>query len=338
MPFGSDPTGQYPNSQGSAGQGNASASVPAGASADQQIGVVTIDTVLAYQGAEAAGTGVVLSSDGEILTNNHVIEGSTSITVTIVTTGASYSATVVGADVVDDIAVLQLSGASDLTPANFDDGTRILPLVTLSPELATPAVSAESFCCCGNRDGAEPDHHHPVGARCHRRDPTGSSRPTPTSSRATRADRCSTRRTRWSASTPPPKKAATPGRLRHPDRVRADIAQQIQNGQSSTTIVIGYPAFLGVQVSSTAPGYRSSRVGVTGAPISGVLEGTPAADAGLRGGDTITAIDGDTITSGTDLSTALAGHTPGENITITWTGSSGGSDSATVTLAAGPAV
>ena len=58
----------------------------------------------------------------------------------------------------------------------------------------------------------------------------------------------------------------------------------------------------------------------------------------MRGGDTITAIDGDTITSGTDLSTALAGHTPGENITITWTGSSGGSDSATVTLAAGPAV
>ena len=69
--------------------------------------------------AEAAGTGMVLTSGGEILTNNHVIEGSTSISVTVVTTGQTYPATVVGTDATDDIAVLQLSGASDLTVANF---------------------------------------------------------------------------------------------------------------------------------------------------------------------------------------------------------------------------
>ena len=339
VPFGSDPTGQYPNSQGSTGQGNASASVPAGASADQQIGVVTIDTVLAYQGAEAAGTGVVLSSDGEILTNNHVIEGSTSITVTIVTTGASYSATVVGADVVDDIAVLQLSGASDLTPANFDDdqdlavGDAVTGVGNAGGLGGIPSAAAGTVTALNQTITTQSE----LGA-------TGE---TLTGLIQTDADIQSgdsggplfdAENEVVGIDTAAQEGGYTTAGFAIPIESALSIAQQIQNGQSSTTIVIGYPAFLGVQVSSTAPGYRSSRVSVTGAPISGVLEGTPAADAGLRGGDTITAIDGDTITSGTDLSTALAGHTPGENITITWTGSSGGSDSATVTLVAGPAV
>ena len=51
-----------------------------------------------YGQAEAAGTGVVLTSNGEILTNNHVVDGATKITVTVVSTGQSYPATVVGTD------------------------------------------------------------------------------------------------------------------------------------------------------------------------------------------------------------------------------------------------
>ena len=52
------------------------------ATAAQQVGIVEIDTVLKYQDAQAAGTGMVLTSDGEILTNNHVVDGATSIAVT----------------------------------------------------------------------------------------------------------------------------------------------------------------------------------------------------------------------------------------------------------------
>ena len=81
--------------------------------------MVDIDTVLSYQGAAAAGTGLVLTADGEILTNNHVIEGATSITVTIVSSGQTYQASVIGTDTQDDIAVLQLGNASGLTTANF---------------------------------------------------------------------------------------------------------------------------------------------------------------------------------------------------------------------------
>src|SRR5262245_52878442 len=71
-------------------------------------GVVLIDTNLAYQGAQAAGTGMVLTSSGEVLTNNHVIKGATELKVEIPSTGRSYNAEVVGYDVSDDVAVLQL--------------------------------------------------------------------------------------------------------------------------------------------------------------------------------------------------------------------------------------
>ena len=333
-PFGSNEDGQ-----GSTGQKDSSGSVPAGASADQQIGVVTIDTVLAYQGAEAAGTGVVLTADGEILTNNHVIEGSTSITVTIVTTGASYSASVVGADVVDDIAVLQLDGASDLTTANFDDdhdlavGDAVTGVGNAGGVGGIPSAAVGTVTALNQTITTQSE----LGAAGETLDGLIQT-DADIQSGDSGAPLFDAENEVVGIDTAAQQGGYTTAGFAIPIESALSIAQQIQNGQSSTTILIGYPAFLGVQVSSTTPGYRSSRVGVAGAPISGVFEGTPAAEAGLRSGDTITAIDGITIASGADLSTVLAGHAPGENITITWTGSSGGSDSATVTLAAGPAV
>ena len=77
-------------------------------------GVVVINTNLAYQGAQAAGTGMVLDSSGEILTNNHVIRGATTIKIVVPGTGRSYPAKVIGYDATGDVAVLQASGASNL--------------------------------------------------------------------------------------------------------------------------------------------------------------------------------------------------------------------------------
>src|SRR5438445_12568424 len=77
-------------------------------------GVVVIDTNLAYQGGAAAGTGMVLTASGEVLTNNHVISGATTIKVVVPKTGHSYRARVVGYDRTADVAVLQLQGASNL--------------------------------------------------------------------------------------------------------------------------------------------------------------------------------------------------------------------------------
>ena len=84
-----------------------------------------IVSVLAYQRAESAGTGMILTSNGEILTNNHVVNGATSITVTVASTGKSYRADVVGTDPTDDVAVIQLRNASGLTTAKVGDSSGV---------------------------------------------------------------------------------------------------------------------------------------------------------------------------------------------------------------------
>src|SRR3954462_2143488 len=67
-------------------------------------GVVVVLTSLVYEGGAAAGTGMVLTSSGRVLTNNHVIAGGTSVRVSVPKTGHTYSAHVVGHDVPDDAA------------------------------------------------------------------------------------------------------------------------------------------------------------------------------------------------------------------------------------------
>jgi S1-C subfamily serine protease len=94
-------------------------------------GLVDINTSLGYQGTHAAGTGIVLTSSGEVLTNNHVIRGATRITATDLGNGRTYTARVVGYSVPNDVAVLQLQGASGLSRS-----------ATPSRRSATPAAAA----------------------------------------------------------------------------------------------------------------------------------------------------------------------------------------------------
>src|SRR3954463_10885033 len=77
-------------------------------------GVVIINTNLRLEDTWAAGTGMVLTSSGRILTNNHVIAGATTIRVAVPSTGHRYAARVVGYDIADDVAVLQLRRATNL--------------------------------------------------------------------------------------------------------------------------------------------------------------------------------------------------------------------------------
>jgi S1-C subfamily serine protease len=77
-------------------------------------GLVIINTTLQYTSEEAAGTGMVISSGGLLLTNNHVIENATKISATVVSTGKTYAVKVVGYDVTGDVALLQMQSASGL--------------------------------------------------------------------------------------------------------------------------------------------------------------------------------------------------------------------------------
>ncbi|WP_020660251.1 S1C family serine protease [Amycolatopsis benzoatilytica] len=88
-------------------------------------GLVNVNTELGYQGAAAAGTGIVLTSDGEVLTNNHVVEGATRIKVTDIGNGQSYTASVIGYDRSHDVAVLKLANASGLTTDSLGDSSSV---------------------------------------------------------------------------------------------------------------------------------------------------------------------------------------------------------------------
>ena len=88
-------------------------------------GLVDVTSTLGLEGATAMGTGIVLTSNGEILTNNHVVNGATSVSVRDIGNNKTYKATVVGYDESHDVAVLQLSGASGLTTATTGNSSTV---------------------------------------------------------------------------------------------------------------------------------------------------------------------------------------------------------------------
>jgi S1-C subfamily serine protease len=120
------------------------------------------------------------------------------------------------------------------------------------------------------------------------------------------------------------------------------IVTQIQNHTSSATVHIGATAFLGVELESTGSqgnfGFGGqSGSSSSGATVTGVLSGSPAAQAGLTAGDTIVSVDGQTVDSPTTLSALLGQPHPGDHVQIGWTDASGGQHTSTVQLATGPA-
>ena len=113
-----------------------------------------------YDGGVAAGTGMVLTSDGEVVTNHHVVAGATSVKVKVMSTGTTYTAKVVGTDSKDDVAVLQLVGASGLSTVTPDtDGIGVGDAVTAVGD-ANGTVGYLSA-ATGSVVADEPDDHHP---------------------------------------------------------------------------------------------------------------------------------------------------------------------------------
>ncbi|MEO7262771.1 MAG: trypsin-like peptidase domain-containing protein [Jatrophihabitantaceae bacterium] len=333
---GSDGNGSAGTGSGDTGTGSSGVRTTGPATAAQQVGVVNITTTVNYGQGKAAGTGIVLSPDGEVLTNNHVIEGSTAITVTVVSTGKSYTATVVGTDPSNDVSVLQLKGASGLATAKLGDSAKVEvgDAVTAvgnaggtggTPTAATGAVTAlNQSITASDSDGSNTERLTgmiQVAADIEAGDSGGPLYDNATGSVIGIDTAASSANARLGA-------GATTG-FAIPIAKALGIADQIESGQESSTVHIGYPAFLGVQLSPTGQ--------VSGAPIAGVISGSAAAQAGLQEGDTITAVDGTAITSASGLSSVLGNHEPGDQVRVSYTDSAGQSHSVSVTLGAGPA-
>jgi S1-C subfamily serine protease len=324
---GSAPDGVFPGGGGGNTGGGTSTSASVATEA-QKAGIVTVVSVLKYQNAESAGTGMILSSDGEILTNNHVVDGATSITVTVASTGTSYRADVVGTDPSDDVAVLQLRNASGLSTAKVGDssdvavgdaivgvgnagGTGTLRASTGSVTALDQSITAS--------DGSGQDSERLTGliqidAAIISGDSGG---PLYDS-----AGEIVGMNTAASSS------RATSTAYAIPIDSALTLADKIESGVETSTIHIGLPAFIGVGVADTEGG---------GAAITSVLQGGPAADAGITAGSTITAVDGKSVGSAAGLKTVLSRLAPGTSTAVTWTAPNGSSHTAKVTLVAGPA-
>ncbi|MDQ1546465.1 MAG: hypothetical protein QOH69_1369 [Actinomycetota bacterium] len=318
--------GQSIGQQATAGEAPATASTAA-----QQVGVVTIDTVLAYDTSErAAGTGMILTSNGYILTNNHVVEGSTSITVTVESTGQKYTATVVGTDKTADVAVLKLTGASDLHSVTFASAEKVVAgqavysvgnaegtgrLVT-----AVGTVGAVNQSLTIGSDSADTAEHL-SGLIQLNSDVVSGDSGGPLFDKSGKVIGMVTAASSGSA--------VVTGYAINIAQV-LKIADAIEAGSTSTDIVLGYPAFAGINIASTPNA-------TAGVPVASTFPGMPAATAGITTGDTITSVNGIAMSSATQLSAAIQAHKVGDTVTITWVTAAGVAQSAAVTLIAGPA-
>ncbi len=335
-PFSGGSGNGFGGSTGS-GSGSGSASTATQATATQSVGVVDVNTVLDYGTGKAAGTGMVLTSDGEILTNNHVVDGSTSISVVVISTGKTYTATVVGTDPTDDVAVLKLQNASGLATAKIGDSSsvKVADKVTAvgnaggtggTPSAAAGSVTAlDQSITASDSDGSNSENLTgmiQVDADIQAGDSGG-----PLYDSAGEIIGIDTAASSSQSS-------ATVG-FAIPINKALTIAKQISSGTESSTIHQGYPAFLGVQLSAAGAGTTGGTT--AGVPVAGVVSGSAAQKAGIAQGDTITSVDGTSVTSATALSALLEKKNPGDSVSVSWTDSSGQSHTATVTLGSGPA-
>jgi len=330
------PSAQFIPTDPSTGNGASSGTVPADAAAvaaKVRPGVVDINTELAFQHASAAGTGMVLTAAGQVLTNNHVVEGATSITATVVDTGKTYTATVVGTDSTDDIAVLQLTNASGLKTVTLGDSSAVRvgdDVVSLGnaggvggkPSVKTGTIEAiGQDVAIGNIGGRGYQQLQNLIMTTVPLQSGDSGGPLVDSDgKVIGIDTAATVDNRFRSG---------PARgFSIPIADAMAVVHQIESGVATDTVHIGPSAFLGVTLVS-----GNGR----GVVVAGVASGSPAESAGLEQGDTITSAGGQAVDSADALSSVIQAHHPGDKVGLQWTDRSGDDHSTTVKLTAGPA-
>jgi S1-C subfamily serine protease len=336
-------------------------------------GLVLINTALQYNGEAAAGTGMVINADGLVLTNNHVIRGSTRITATVVATGKTYQAQVVGYDVTGDIALIQLQHAS---------GLATVPIGNSSSARAGDAVVA-----LGNAEGqgkitAAAGHVTALNATITASDEAGSINAEtlhgmiqtnadikPGDSGGPLASSAGVIGMDTAGNAPGDMQGPAAG-FAIPINTALSVARQIAAGHASSVITIGYPPFIGVFIGSgsssdpqaqaqqqgrgggafggagSAPACYNSNTDLlvpssiapvgSGTLIEGTICGSPAAAAGMTGGAVITAVNGQAVGSPDDFAGVITRFHPGDTVSVTWVSPSGQRTTSSLHLTAGP--
>ena len=315
-------------------------------------GLVDITTNTSYQGASGAGTGMVISANGLVLTNNHVIEGATSITARDVATNTVYKASVVGYDASADVAILQLKNASGLTTVPLGNSTSI--------------TTGQQVVGVGNAGGVGGTPSFAVGAVVALNQPLSAADPANPSQREQLTGMIETSANVLPGDSGGPlvnskgkvigintagSSSGFYGYDRHgstsaqsyaiPINTALAIAQSIEAGTSSSTVHVGTTAYLGIEVvpnGVATPGEFGSGAPstATGIVIEGLVAGSPAASSALKVGDTITSIDGKSVSTVAALSQYETTLKVGDRVTIGYANSNGVAATVNLRLAAGP--
>jgi S1-C subfamily serine protease len=321
------------NTSGGGGSGSGGALSAAQIAAAIDPAVVDIVNTVTNQQGTAEGTGVILSSSGEVLTNNHVIEGETSLSVQIDGQGPTYSATVVGYDPVDDVAVIQIQNPpSHLTPAPFGDSSSLSvgdPVVALGNALGrggTPAVASGTVTALDQsitaQDGQLSENLSGLIETDADIVPGDSGGPlVDTSGKVVGMDTAGSDSGRQQG-------VAVQG-YAIPTNAARQIAGQIVAGQGGGSIIIGsHGPLMGVDVENAPAG--------DGAMVVDIVPNSPAQSAGIKAGDVINSLNGTTVTSQSDLTQALFDLKAGDTVQVGLVTSSGQQESVSLTLGTGP--
>ena len=300
--------------------------------------IVDINTTLGN--GQAAGTGMLISPTGEILTNNHVVTGSTTIRVDVEGRSDAYSAHVVAVNVSKDIAVIQIDQAvSGLPTVTFADSSSLkvgdtvitlgnalgqggAPHVTQgqvtdldqtitasegggSSETLTGMIQSDAVIYEGDSGGALVNTSGQVVGMI-----------TAGEARGFRS-------------------SASDVGYAIPSNTAIAVVNQIRGNEQASDLTYGQVGYLGVAV-QTLDQFGASQLGLnvsSGALVTAnPAQGTPAAAAGITRGSVITKLGDSAVTSSDTLGTAVRSHKPGDSVSITWV-SPTGTHSANVTLA-----
>ena len=294
-------------------------------------GLVDLRANLQYSHEVSVNTGIIVSADGLVLTSNNDIVGSTSVTATLVGSGRTYTARVLGYDATQDVALLKLEGAAHLTAVTLGNSSQVtigMPVLALGNAQGqggvTPAAGVitalDRSISSGMGDlGLAPQNLRGMQQTSAHVGPGDDGGPL--------ADSDGRVIGMITTANSPSGQLSTVG-FAIPINTAMTIARQISRGQASSTVYLGEPGFLGVHV-------KASR-DPSGALIADVIGGTPASRAGLAAGDIITGLNGLPVTTPASLHTLLQRYHSGDVVSVRWTALHGATHTTQITLGNGP--
>ena len=285
--------------------------------------VVSIDA--RGQGGEAQGTGMIISSDGNVLTNNHVIalaaaSGGT-ITVTCSGSTTALDATLIGRDPSNDVALIKINNASNLPTVTMANSDKVvvgdaavaignaLGLAAGTPTVTTGIVSALGrTVTASTEEGTGSETLTNLLQTDAAINPGNSGGPLLDSA----GDVIGMNTAVAGSSTGTAQNIG----FAIPSNRLTSLVPELQKGGTNSSHSGGY---MGVQITTLTESLRSqyNLVPSSGAVILAVTQGSPAAKAGLVQGEVIIAMDGKKVASADEVIAITKGYRPGQSVKVT---------------------